>query len=245
MIIERNFVEDQSGVSFIELLIVIVLLSLAFGALMKVFTTSTDITAEAEIRTIQATLANDSMNKIRSKRFDEHFTEEWSTTLGPEEILSSDYDDVDDFDGFSEPAVSGFPHYSRSASVTYVDVGQGLKTLVTGPTDYKLVTVAVGHKTLSSIVDSLVITPGIPSHHYNHPLCLAGGIEFESIITGKKQVFYGPFPERQMTFTVDGGAGTFRVDCTVCLNVGDTNGVLKIASIFDPSGEMAAVCGSP
>lgn len=113
-----------------------------------------------------------------------------------------------------------------------------------GPTDYKLVTVTVGHKTLSDVVDSLVITPGIRNRPFNNPLCLAEGLELKNIHTNKTHLFYGPFSKREMTFTVDGGTGTFTVDCTVCLSVGETNGDLEITKINDPSGEIAAACGS-
>lgn len=240
-----SIARDQSGVSLIELLIVIVLLGTGFFSLLQVLTFSSDTRAEAEIRTVQATLSRDLMNDIRSKRFDENLTEQWSSPLGPEEAGSAEFDDVDDFHGWTESAVPGFSPYSRSAEVVYVDPAGDLKSPVEGPTDYKLVTVAVGHKTLSDVVDSLVVTPGIPFHSYNDPLCLAEGIELKNLQTDKTHIFYGPFPEREMTFTVDGGTGIFIVDCTSCLEVGYISGVLQITDINDPSGQIAAACGGP
>ncbi|MBC8402080.1 MAG: hypothetical protein ISR95_00960 [Candidatus Marinimicrobia bacterium] len=242
----RKLVKDPAGVSLIELIIVIILLAVAFPAFMQMLNTSDEKRAEAEIRTIQTTLANDLMNEIRSRWYDDYYTEEWSTTLGPEldEISLSDYDDVDDFHGWSEAEgeISDFPHYSRSATVEYVDVEGDLETPVTGPTDYKLVTVTISHRSLSDIVFPLVITPGIPDHHYNHPLCLAEKLELENIVSKKKRKFHGPFPKREMTFMVDGGTGTFLVNCTICLQKNNSNNLLKIRRVKDPSGVIDSLC---
>lgn len=243
---KMKFISDESGVSLIELVLAVALLSIAFGATLKVLTFGSDKGAQAEVRTIQATLAKDLMNEIRSKRFDDYYTEDWSTTLGPEagETGLGTYDDVDDFHGWSEVAgsITDFPHYARTVSVKYVDVAGGLTTPVTGPTDYKLVLVNVDHNNMTAIVDSLVITPGIPSQHYNHPLCLAGGIQLLNQISGVKRTFYGPFPKRNMTFTIGGESGTFTVDCETCIQVGDVSGNLKIEIITDTTGEITSAC---
>ncbi len=236
------------GVSLIELIIVVLIMAIAFAAFLKVLTMSSERGAESEIVTVQATLSMDIMNEIRSKRYDEYYTQNWSTILGPEsgETSPLNFDDVDDFNGWSEAAgsISGYPEYSRSVTVTYVDTAGQFLNNVTGPEDYKLVVINVGHLTLSDLIDSLVITPGIPSHHYNKPLCLAGGLRLQNTITGKKQTFYGPFPKRTMTFTVDGGTGSFTVDCETCIQKNDISGSLKINKIYDTTGEIASACTS-
>ncbi|MEE9166601.1 MAG: prepilin-type N-terminal cleavage/methylation domain-containing protein [Candidatus Neomarinimicrobiota bacterium] len=237
--------KDQSGVSLIELLVVIVLLGTGFFSLLQVLTFSSDTRAEAEIRSVQATLARDLMNEIRSKRFDEYLTELWSSVLGPEEAGYAEFDDVDDFHGWTESAVPEFSPYSRSVEVVYVDTAGGLKSPVGAPTDYKLVTVTVGHRSLSPVIDSLVVTPGIPSPGISSPFCMAGGLVLENLTTGTTHTFYGPFPKRQMTFTVDGGAGIFVVDCSTCLAVGDVSGQLRVAGFDDPSGQIVTACGGP
>ena len=238
-------VKDQSGMSLIELLVVIVLLGTGFFSLLQVLTFSSDTRAEAEIRTVQATLARGLMNDIRSKRFDEYPTEQWSSPLGPEEASSAEFDDVDDFHGWTESEVPGFSPYSRSAKVVYVDPAGDLKSPVGGPTDYKLVTITVGHRSLTPVIDSLVVSPGIPSHGFSSPLCLTGGLVLENLTTGTTHTFYGPFPKRQTTFTVDGGTGIFVVDCSACLMVGDVSGQLRVAGFDDPSGQIATSCGGP
>jgi|GEM_PF-304954 len=241
--LEKHAEKGTSGFSLIELIIVAALLGTAFFALLGVFTRSAETRAEAEIRTIQSTLLNDLMNTIQSTRFDEYLAEDWSSTLGSEEDLGVPFDDVDDFDGWNESAVTDYPLFSRTVTVNYVDVAGDLQSAVTGPTDYKLVTITIGHKTMSDLVDKRVITPGIPPYPASNPLCLAEGLELNNIYTNKKVTFTGPFPRRQMTFTVDGGTGTFTVDCTACLSLGDTNGSLAITKIFDSSGDIATACG--
>ncbi len=95
------------------------------------------------------------------------------------------------------------------------------------------------------MVDRLIITPDIPSHHNNHHHCLYGGLELKNIHNKIKRIFYGPFPKREMTFQVGGGVGTFLVDCTICLEKGDTNGDLMVEKLISPVGdELDGTCAS-
>jgi hypothetical protein len=66
----------------------------------------------------QATFyAQELMEEIKSKRFDENNDSPWSSTLGIEGETYPNYDDVDDFNGYSDNPATG---YTRSVTVNYV-----------------------------------------------------------------------------------------------------------------------------
>ena len=79
--------------------------------------------AKAEARTVASFLAQGLMDEVRSKRFDESHMPPFSRNLRTENPENSSdkatFDDVDDFDGWSERP-SGFDAHVLSVSVVYV-----------------------------------------------------------------------------------------------------------------------------
>ncbi|MBT4661490.1 MAG: LamG domain-containing protein [Candidatus Marinimicrobia bacterium] len=77
-----KFKFSNSGFSLVEVLIVLLLLSGAFIILLQALNTGKFMNAKAEVLTQQAVLLNNTIQEIRSRRFDENTTAPWSSSLG-------------------------------------------------------------------------------------------------------------------------------------------------------------------
>lgn len=165
----------KKGITLIELIAVIVVFSLAIPPIILLL-------YQLRIRGIRAEklsqanfLARSLMEEVLSKRYDEKTRPPWSNPLGPErgETSRDEYDDVDDFDGFNETSISGFPGFSRSVVVYYVnpdlttpqppyhlDIVQPDSSNIL---DYKRVDVSVSHNLVGKIKLSSVVSR---SHFY-------------------------------------------------------------------------------
>jgi len=92
----------SNGMSLIEVLIVVVLLSLSFTFFLKGLDTARIVRTTSELRTVQAVILNSVQQQIRSRRFDENNTSPWSTTLGPDANSS-----ILSFDGVNDQILLG------------------------------------------------------------------------------------------------------------------------------------------
>jgi len=92
----------SNGMSLIEVLIVVVLLSLSFTFFLKGLDTARIVRTTSELRTIQAVILNSIQQQIRSRRFDENNTSPWSTKLGPDANSS-----ILSFDGVNDQILLG------------------------------------------------------------------------------------------------------------------------------------------
>ncbi|MBN1793367.1 MAG: hypothetical protein JW844_00205 [Candidatus Omnitrophica bacterium] len=150
-----SFLSRLKGVTIVELAIIIMVLALAVPPLMILFAHIGQRSIESEFRMTAYQLAEGLLEEVLSKRFDESSSAPWSATLGPDsgESARSAYDDVDDFDGYTENPVSGFPGFSRSVTVYYVDPDAfDLDTVRpdSAGTDYKRIDVVVAHSKIGS-----------------------------------------------------------------------------------------------
>jgi type II secretory pathway pseudopilin PulG len=163
----------RKGLTLIELVAVIVVTSLAIPVLLRLFADVAKRTAQAETMAASTFYAEQLMEEIKTKRFDENTTAPWSTTFGPDTAAKgldginnetttnkSNWNDVDDFDGYSDNPVAG---YTRSVAVVYLDPsvapGGTWQALSSGTSDYKRVTVtvtrgALGSTSLATIIAS-------------------------------------------------------------------------------------------
>tara|TARA_Y100000590_G_scaffold465016_1_gene635994 strand:- start:3716 stop:4912 length:1197 start_codon:yes stop_codon:yes gene_type:complete len=82
--LKRFLTSSTIGISLIEVIVVILLLSISFGVFLQGLNSSKIVRTHAEFRMIQATILNDIQQKIRARRFDENISSQWSTTLGPD-----------------------------------------------------------------------------------------------------------------------------------------------------------------
>ena len=154
----KNF----AGFSMVEVVVVLVLLSLASTMFLFALSTGKDIRTISEIRTIQGTLLNNLQNQIRAREFEDPTT--GSTNFGKEldqgENSINQFDDIDDFHQYSVTSITGFESFGYVVEVKYVPLevdGFNLNPNTENLTNYKSITVTVSHKTLSPITDVMVI----------------------------------------------------------------------------------------
>lgn len=137
-----------AGITLLETLLAALVLSMATGAILMPFTAGARCAEHDARMTVAVSLAQDMMEEIIAKPFTDPNGEEG------QEIAREDWDDLDDYDGYGEPAgtVSSFDggvvtdqtavHLSRHVTVEDVYVsGQD----VNGPATFKRVTVEVRH----------------------------------------------------------------------------------------------------
>jgi hypothetical protein len=113
--------------TIVELVIGVVIMGFVVLSLLKMYGDLV-MNVGPEYRTTQVMIAKELMEHIRSRRFDELFAEDgngnWSTSLGvdPNETSTnaSTFDDIDDFNGFSESLSQPYYGFSRSVTVNYV-----------------------------------------------------------------------------------------------------------------------------
>jgi len=146
-----------------ETVLVIIVLSLAVPSLLLRIGEGTRASANGELTTIANHLAEDLMEEILEKRWDEN------TPVGGGSIANGSktapanfgtaegetratFDDVDDYHGLSEnpptdatnTAMSGYNNFTRAVSVIYVDTSDLNTAVTTTPRpDYKRITVTV------------------------------------------------------------------------------------------------------
>jgi len=132
----------RKSFTLVEIIAVIVILSLAIPTLLMMFTQANLNSITTESVSKASYYAEALMEEIRSKRFDENDNSPWSNSLGPDsgEVSRSDYDDVDDYNGYKDSPLSG---YTRSVSVGYVKLNGTRWQSSSSRTDYKRVDVSV------------------------------------------------------------------------------------------------------
>ena len=156
---------SQKGFTLVEVMVVLILLTLSFMVFLNALNTGKSVRARSELRTIQSVILNSVENQIRARRFDENTSAPWSSSLGKEtsngETGVNDFDDIDDFDGYTVASVSEHPGFSYTVTVNYVTPGSGFSLSQSGQTNFKSVMVRVSHRTLSPITDTMIISSGL------------------------------------------------------------------------------------
>lgn len=155
----------QNGFTLVEVMVVLILLTLSFMVFLNALNTGKSVRARSELRTIQSVILNSVENQIRARRFDENVSPPWSSSLGKEtssgEVGLDDFDDIDDFNGYSVSSLSEHPGFSYDVTVNYVTPTSGFPTSQSGQTDFKSIMVRVSHRTLSPITDTMIISSGL------------------------------------------------------------------------------------
>jgi type II secretory pathway pseudopilin PulG len=157
---------NKKGLTLIEAVAVIVVLGLAIPVLLRLFAEVSYKSARSESVSVATFYAEQLMEEIKSKRFDESSFYPWSTSLGPDTSTKgldgtnnettankSNWDDIDDFNGYSDTPTGG---YSRSVTVIYLNPaitsGGTWQALGSGTSEYKRVAVTVSRGTLTGNV---------------------------------------------------------------------------------------------
>lgn len=139
-----------------EIVISLSLFAVAIVGFLQIFNTALDSHYRATQEIITTNLARGLMAEIMSKNFVEPGSADPPPALGPDpgELDRNDFDDVDDYHGFSESppytvgalpmdgtgATANYSDFTRSVTVEYLD--ENLQP-DPGATDYKKVTVTV------------------------------------------------------------------------------------------------------
>ena len=173
----------RQGFTLIDLVITIAVLAIAIPTLLTVAAQLGQRSIRSSTR-LQATHAGQAlMEDILSLPFDEQANKNshgnWSATLGPDSATTgrngatleqagvrTTFDDVDDFNGFTESLSGASAGYSRSVTVFYVDPAD-LNTPLTVPTplpdqwtpSYKRVVITVTPPVGDPVRFVTIITP--------------------------------------------------------------------------------------
>jgi len=132
------------GVTLIELIWVIVIMGVALPVLLRMWADVAWRGVRSEAIADATFYAQELMEEIKSKRFDENITPPWSATLGPNsgESGRASFDDVDDFNGYSDTPATG---YTRTVAVNYAALSGSTWTVSGTSTDFKQITVVINH----------------------------------------------------------------------------------------------------
>ena len=161
-----EFSKSSKGFTLVEVMVVLILLTLSFMVFLQALNTGKRVRANSEIRTIQGVILNSIENEIRARKFDENSSYPWSSVLGTDsgESTVGQFDDIDDFNGYSVSSVNEYPGFSYSVEVKYVSLDNGAFNLDPNPvtqTDFKSATVTVSHSTQPAITDIMIISSGL------------------------------------------------------------------------------------
>lgn len=120
----------QKGFSMIEVVLMIMILSIAIPSLLQLFTENTITGAEVQILPTAKMLAARKMEEVLAMRFDEQDEKgemfgdgNWARTMGPGggEVGHPElWNDVDDFNGSDDDLEAPYEGYSVAVTVSYV-----------------------------------------------------------------------------------------------------------------------------
>ncbi len=163
---------SQAGFSYIEVLMAVMILALALIPLLSQFYIGFQGNINAETVTQATDLADELMEEIKGKRFDENkFPDEpvsagsLGDDFGEDSNNRSTFDDIDDYNNWSKnppqeldgTVLSDFKDFTRSVIVEYVRINSNTWEATSSRTYYKRIIVRVTHpklndKTLETIV---------------------------------------------------------------------------------------------
>jgi prepilin-type N-terminal cleavage/methylation domain-containing protein len=113
----------RKGLTLIELVLVIIVLSIAIPSLLRMWADVGMRSVRSEAMIDAAFYAQELMEEIKSKRFDEAAASPWAAPLGPDSGESragtgnASFDDIDDYNGYNDSPAAG---YNRCVTVDYV-----------------------------------------------------------------------------------------------------------------------------
>lgn len=123
---------NNKGITLIEMVAVIVVLGTSIPFLMTMWSDTTWRSARSEALVDGSFYAQQLMEEIKTKRFDENSASPWSGSLGPDTstvglngtanetaIGRDNWDDVDDFNGYTGSPAAG---YNFCVTVDYISL---------------------------------------------------------------------------------------------------------------------------
>ena len=163
---------NNRGFTYIEILMAIVILAFALIPLLSQFYIGFHGNITSELTTQAIDLANDLMEEIKSKRFDENIfpddpVEPALLGIDPGEILSNrrTFDDIDDYNNWSKSppetidgiVLNEFSDFTRSVNIEYVTMVSNTWQASSTMTYYKKIVVKVSHPKIKPRTLELVL----------------------------------------------------------------------------------------
>lgn len=157
--------------TLIELILVVVVIGIAMPPLFLLFCELMESSAGSGTRSTAYQLAQDIMEEIKTKRWDETTPIDGGatntpSTIGPDGELRADYDDVDDYNSITDQnpphdaggiPLADFSRFTRSVTVAYVEYNEGLNQFdEVVSSGYKRVTASVSWEDGSIEINTIV-----------------------------------------------------------------------------------------
>lgn len=168
----------KRGFTFLEIVLAVALLAVALPPLLHLFAETAVTGAKVDSLPRASALASELMEEIKSRKFDELASKNgngnWSTSLGIDAgenaANKSTFDDVDDFNGWSQNFGPNFSNYTATVSVSYVS-SNDLNTPMTipGPVpnnwtpSYKRIVVTVSNAALAGSIQLATVVTEVQS----------------------------------------------------------------------------------
>lgn len=164
---------NRGGFVLIEVTIAYVILAFAITALVPVFMIAIKASKNTEQLQVATYLSAELLEEVRMRKWDERTTSTLAHIPAPSTVLGTDagetatdkrtFDDVDDFNGWTEAqavdpvmrALPDFTAYRRTVTVAYVDSSMSPSAATT---DYKMITVCTTTKKISPTCLSSLVT---------------------------------------------------------------------------------------
>lgn len=158
----------KKGFTLIEIVMIIVIASIAIPTLLLLLGQQTKYGVDAEIRVTEINLAQELMEEIKSKCWDESKVAAGCAGVGTGSTLGIDagetagtpstYDDVDDYISGAPSISLGGINYTRTVAVCYVTSGNLNDTSTCNTaTNYKRISVTVNNPTNSQSVEVVTV----------------------------------------------------------------------------------------
>ncbi len=161
-------IANKRGMTLIEIIIVIVVLSIAMLPLLVMYSNVVSKSAEGQFVPTAALLGQDLIEEIESKYYDEvqvagsgppwTLKQNLGIDAGEVAVNKNTFDDVDDFKDWTESTISGYPNYSSSVEVYYVNADDLDNHQNPDPpianneyTDFKKIIVTISHSQIGDI----------------------------------------------------------------------------------------------
>ena len=74
----RYIYKKGNGFTFVEVIIVMIILSISFMIFLQALNTGKSVRARSELRTVQSVIMNSMQNQIRARQFDESTGPTWT-----------------------------------------------------------------------------------------------------------------------------------------------------------------------
>ncbi len=160
--------KNEKGFSLIEIMIFVLVLAVAFGGLINLMMNFSVKNVFAQNRRAAAVAAQELMEEIKSKKFDQLTSQSasgWSVIgidTGETAGNKATFNDVDDYDGWSENLASPFAGFVRTAAVTYVSAAALNTASASRLNDYKKITVQVLNGNVTYAQLETVVSAAVP-----------------------------------------------------------------------------------